>query len=76
MSLTLFSKPNCPKCDQAKAILDANDISYVVSRIDQRPDARDFLIAQGHKSLPQFYSGSHYLGDFESFIKPFLNKKR
>jgi glutaredoxin len=32
--ITVFSKPNCPQCDQAKALLDARGEPYGVVMLD------------------------------------------
>lgn len=53
--LTIYSKNNCPQCDQAKMILSTNGVEFKEIRVDQVPEARDFLLAQGHRSVPQIY---------------------
>ncbi len=55
MEITVYSKANCPACDRAKNKLRALDIPYVEVRVDQAPQVRDWLIAQGHRSVPQIY---------------------
>ena len=54
--LTVYSKTNCPFCDQAKALLERKGIEYRVVKIDENPEARDFLLGQGFKSVPQIFS--------------------
>jgi glutaredoxin-like protein NrdH len=53
--ITLYSKPDCPYCDQAKAWLAKNDIAYTVLDINEDRDAKDFLVSSGHKTVPQIY---------------------
>ena len=69
--ISLYSKPNCPYCDQAKAWLEKNEISYTVLDISQDPEAREFLVNSGHKSVPQIYLGSQLLveGGFTGLSK-------
>lgn len=55
--LTVYSKNNCPFCEKAKYLLDTKGIEYKIVMIDEVPDARDWLIAQGHRSAPQIYNG-------------------
>ena len=53
--LTLYSKPACPQCDQAKRFLSTNNIPFTVVDITQNTASREFIMTQGHKSVPQIY---------------------
>lgn len=53
--ITLYSKPNCPYCENAKAWLTKNEIAYEVINIAEDSAARDFIVAEGHKTVPQIY---------------------
>ena len=69
--ITIYSKPNCPYCDQAKAWLEKNEFSYTVMDISKDAEAREFLINSGHKTVPQLYVGSRLLveGGFTGLSK-------
>jgi glutaredoxin len=54
--IVVYSKNNCPECTKAMSLLDSKGLTYTVVKIDEKPDARDFLIAAGHKSVPQIYN--------------------
>lgn len=53
--LTVYSKNHCPFCDQAKALLKNKNIPYEEIKIDESPDAREFVLAEGHRTVPQIY---------------------
>jgi glutaredoxin 3 len=53
--LTVYSKANCPFCDQAKNLLKLKNIQYEEIRVDQLPEAREFIMAEGHRTVPQIY---------------------
>jgi glutaredoxin 3 len=55
--LIVYSKNNCPFCDKAKHLLKSNGIEFEEIKIDEDPKAREWLIAQGHRSAPQIYLG-------------------
>ena len=55
--LTVYSKNNCPFCDQAKHLLKTNGFEYKEIKIDENPEAREWLVAQGHRTAPQIYLG-------------------
>jgi glutaredoxin len=53
--ITVYSKNNCPFCDKAKHLLKTKNIEFTELKIDENPDAREWLIAQGHRTAPQLY---------------------
>lgn len=53
--LTVYSKPHCPHCEQAKSWLDSNKIEYEVVDVSVDSLALEMLREQGHKSVPQLY---------------------
>jgi glutaredoxin len=53
--LTVYGKANCPFCDQTKALLKSKDIPFTEVRIDEDATAKDFIIAEGHRTVPQIY---------------------
>jgi len=55
--LTVYSKNNCPYCDKAKHLLRNKNIAYKEIKIDEDVEAREWLIAQGHRTAPQIYKG-------------------
>lgn len=59
--ITLYSRPNCPQCDQAKQRLQSLALEFVVVDVSQDTAARAFLLDQGHRSLPQMYQGDRLL---------------
>ncbi|CAB4129721.1 GrxC Glutaredoxin and related proteins [uncultured Caudovirales phage] len=53
--LTIYSKKNCPQCVHAKNFLQSRNVSFNEVKIDEDPSAREFVIAEGHRTVPQFY---------------------
>ena len=53
--LTVYSKTHCPFCDKAKHYLKSNGFDFSELKIDEDPDAREWLIGQGHRTVPQIY---------------------
>ena len=56
--LTVYSKNNCPFCDKAKYLLTTKGIVYQEVKIDEDAEAREWLMAQGHRTVPQIYYGT------------------
>lgn len=59
--ITLYSKPLCPYCDMAKTYLKNNNIQYEEIRVDTNTEAREFLINEGHRTMPQIYHNGKLL---------------
>ena len=53
--ITVYSKPLCHYCTMAKQWLDKNGFVYEEIRVDTDPEAREFLINEGHRTMPQIY---------------------
>ena len=59
--ITVYSKNNCPFCDRAKSLLENKGVAYEVINIEEHPDAREFLVDQGLRSVPQIFNGTTLL---------------
>jgi glutaredoxin len=53
--ITIYSKNNCPFCDRAKALLESKGVGFKTVNIEDEPDAREFLVDQGLRSVPQVF---------------------
>lgn len=53
--ITVYSKPHCPYCTMAKQYLENNDFEYEEIDITENPEAREFLLSEGHRTMPQIY---------------------
>lgn len=69
--LTVYSKNHCPFCDQAKALLKNKNIPYEEIKIDESPEAREFVLAEGHRTVPQIYKNGKVFveGGFQGLRK-------
>ncbi len=53
--LIIYSKKNCVFCDRAKALLGQKNIEFQEVRVDEDESAKDFIVSQGHRTVPQIY---------------------
>ena len=53
--IKVYSKPLCGYCDMAKQWLTKHEIEFEEIRVDTNQEARQFLLDQGHKMIPQIY---------------------
>lgn len=54
--ITVYTKDSCPFCDRAKALLESKGVEYKTVNIGQDPAAREFLVDQGLRSVPQIFN--------------------
>jgi len=59
--ITVYSKNNCPFCDQAKNLLKLKGIDYTEIKIDENAVAREFVLSRGHRTVPQIYQNGMLL---------------
>ena len=69
--LTVYSKNNCPFCVQAKNLLKLKNIQFEEINIEQQPEARQFVLDQGHRTVPQIYKDGKLFveGGFQGLSK-------
>ena len=69
--ITVYSKNNCPFCVQAKNMLKMKGIDFAEVKIDEDAEARDFIVAQGHRTVPQIYRDGTLLveGGYQGLAK-------
>jgi len=64
--LLVYTKNDCPFCDRAKALLENKGVPYKSINVQDHPDAKEFLMNQGLRSVPQIFDGSTLLpGGFQ-----------
>ena len=59
--VTVYSKNNCPYCVQAKNLLKSRGVAFEEINIEEKPEAREFILAEGHRTLPQIYQDGKIL---------------
>lgn len=69
--ITVYSKNNCPFCVQAKNLLKMKGIEFEEVKIDEVPEAREKLVAEGHRTVPQIYKDGTLLveGGFQGLSR-------
>jgi glutaredoxin 3 len=59
--ITIYTKDNCQFCDMAKALLESRGVQYNTINVSEKSEARDFLIENGHRSVPQIFRGTTHI---------------
>ena len=69
--IVVYSKENCPFCVQAKNLLTLKGIEFSECKIDADPTAKEFIVNEGHRTVPQLYKDGKLLveGGFQGLSK-------
>ena len=69
--ITVYSKNNCPFCVQAKSLLQLKGVEFEEVKIDESTEAREFIVGEGHRTVPQIYQDGKLLveGGFQGLKK-------
>jgi glutaredoxin 3 len=59
--ITVYSKNNCPYCVQAKNLLTARGVTFQEVKIDEDAEAKEFIVKEGHRTVPQIYQDGKLL---------------
>ena len=67
---TVYGKPSCQGCEQAKALLEAKGFGYEYVDVMKTPSAQALFREKGFRSVPQiFLNGELIEGGFEGLKK-------
>lgn len=64
--VTLFSKPGCPFCLRAKALLNAKGMRYEAIELGSGVSYKSLRNITGRSTAPQVYIGGKHIGDLEA----------
>tara|TARA_B100001057_G_scaffold281466_1_gene281799 strand:+ start:807 stop:1058 length:252 start_codon:yes stop_codon:yes gene_type:complete len=53
--ITVYTKYLCIYCDKAKSFLTSKNIEFKEMNIMEDKEAMEFIVAKGHKTVPQIY---------------------
>lgn len=53
--LKIYSKNRCNYCTMAKRFLESRDISFEEINIEENDVAKQWMLEQGHNTVPQIY---------------------
>jgi glutaredoxin 3 len=69
--ITVYSKNNCAFCVQAKNLLKSKGVEFTEVKIDEDTAAREFVLAAGHRTVPQIYKDGALLveGGYQGLAK-------
>ena len=64
----IYSKNLCGYCTMAKNWLNSKGIEYKEINIEEQPEAREFVISEGHRTMPQIYINGASIGGYQQLI--------
>lgn len=67
----IYTKPNCPQCDQAKMFLKMKAEPFEAIDVMSSEDAFEFVVSEGFKSMPAVYKGTEKVGGLAELKKMF-----
>ncbi len=75
--ITVYTKNNCGFCMMGKALLSNYGYQYTEVNIEEHPEAMEFILSQGHKTMPQFYQdGDLFVEGGYTGLKNYLEAER
>ena len=63
----------CLYCDKAENLLRTKDLPFEKIYIDEDDDAKDYIVKQGFKTVPQIWLDDNWIGGYDDLVR-FLNK--
>ena len=63
----------CLYCDKAENLLKTKDLPFEKIYIDEDDNAKDYIVEQGFKTVPQIWLDDKYIGGFNELKAYFDN---
>ena len=63
----------CLYCDKAENLLKTKDLPFEKIYIDEDDDAKEYIVKQGFKTVPQIWLDDNWIGGYDDLVR-FLNK--
>ncbi len=63
----------CLYCDKAENLLKTKDLPFEKIYIDEDDNAKDYIVEQGFKTVPQIWLDDKWIGGYDDLVR-FLNK--
>ena len=63
----------CLYCDKAENLLKTKDLPFEKIYIDEDDDAKNYIVEQGFKTVPQIWLDDKWIGGYDDLVR-FLNK--
>jgi glutaredoxin len=70
----IITKPNCPHCDRAKALLEKEGKPYQAFSYDTHPMLVKVMMVGGLKTVPQIWDNSTYIGGADE-LEAYMQRK-
>lgn len=75
MNAIVWSKDQCPYCDQAKRLLDSQGITYEERNVSREWTKKQLLeVVPGARTLPQIFLDGELVGGFTQLKQQLTNK--
>lgn len=72
--ITIYSKPNCSSCDQAKRLCESKGIEFEYLTLGQGFNLGDMMKhSKTHRSFPMVLKDGEYLGTFQDLQNELKN---
>ena len=68
--IKIYSKNSCAFCVRSKNYLESKNITYEEVNIEQDLEARQWILEQGHRTVPQIYINDRLVeGGFNGLVE-------
>lgn len=75
----IITKPDCPHCDRAKALLDKLGMAYMAFSHDTHPMLTKLMLKAGLRTVPQIWHDKDHIGgadELETYIHNLIGDRR
>jgi len=69
--IIIYSKANCPYCENAKAYFNDKNLEYTEIRVDLDPEKLDEMLSlsNGFRTMPQIFINKTHVGGYDDLME-------
>ena len=72
--IKIYGTKTCSYCNRAKDLCSVNKIPYVEINISHDEEAKQMLLENNYKTVPQIWNDEEYIGGYTDLVK-YLSEK-
>lgn len=68
---TIYTKPNCTQCDQAKLLLKMKGLEFETKDVTEDENIFEFIVNEGFRGMPAIYLNGDKVGGLQELKNMF-----
>mgnify|MGYP001181341780 FL=1 len=73
--IKIYGTKTCSYCTRAKDLCSVNNIPFIEINISENEEAKQMLLENNYKTVPQIWDDEHYVGGYTDLVQ-YVSKQK